>query len=331
MPAKESSEADGSRRRPSFVLDSTGYLIHFRHYATMFDAILELLSGPLGIFILGGFYVSIVVGERLFTMVRRYAFDDRDARCSVGLNLISSMIGIALGVLIPLGLYILVYDQFRLFAIDSLWLAVPMAFIVLELAYYWEHRLSHRVGILWAFHTVHHSSNQFNHTTAARGFVLDGQLKGLFALSAALMGIDPKIIIAVEIVKNAFGIWNHASYVGHLGPLEKWLMTPFNHKVHHANQPEYIDRNYGQVLLIWDHLFGSHAPYGREPVVGLVNQVHNNNPLTAQFEGFVGLRKLMAAADNWSDKIAYLWRPPEWSHDGECRSDCPKYASMQQA
>ena len=291
----------------------------------MQDAI-DLLAGELGIFILGGAYVTMVLGERLHALFARREYDDGDARCSVALNLINSFIGLAVGILLPLGLYILVFENYRLFTIDSLWLAIPAAFVVHELAYYWEHRLSHRIGLLWAFHTIHHSSNRFNHTTAARGFYFDGLLKGLFALSGALAGIDPRVYIAVEIVKNAYGIWNHASYVGHLGVLERVLMTPRNHMVHHANQPQYIDRNYGQVLLVWDKLFRSDAPYGERPVVGLVKQVHDNNPLTAQFVGIRGLLARMGQAERWRDKLAYLWRPPEWSHDGVCRSDCPKYA-----
>ncbi len=293
----------------------------------MIENIIDVLSGDAAIFLLGGVYVTLVVGERLLALHRRTEYDDSDARCSVGLNLIVSVIGLVLAIALPLALYVLVYDQFRLTTIDSLWIAIPAAFVVHELAYYWEHRLSHRIGLFWAFHTVHHSSNAFNHTTAARGFFLDGQLKGLFALSGAMIGIDPRVYIAMEIVKNAFGLWNHASYVGHLGWFEKWVMTPFNHKVHHANQPQYIDRNYGQVLLVWDHLFRSHVPYGDAPQVGLVQRVNDNNPLTAQFVGVAGLRKRMAQADRWQDKLAYLWRPPEWSHDGECRSDCPKYAA----
>ena len=291
----------------------------------MLDSIIDLLSGEAAIFILGGFYVAVVVGERLWALFSKSEYDDADARCSVGLNLISSFAGLALSIALPLALYVLVHDQYRFATISSFWLAIPLAFVVNELAYYWEHRVSHRVGLFWAFHTIHHSSNSFNHTTAARGFFFDGQLKGMFALSGALMGIDPRVYIAMEIVKNAYGIWNHASYVGHLGPLEKWFMTPRNHMVHHANQTQYIDRNYGQVLMIWDYLFGSAVEYDERPVVGLVSQVHDNNPLTAQFVGIAGLRKRMATAERWQDRLAYLWRPPEWSHDGLCRSDCPKY------
>lgn len=98
------------------------------------------------------------------------------------------------------------------------------------------------------------------------------------------------------------------------------------HKVHHANQPQYIDRNYSQVLTIWDRLFGTFVEVGEEPGVGLVKPVHDDNPFTAQFAGLKQLGERMDTAERWRDKLAYLWRPPEWSHDGVCRSDCPRYA-----
>jgi sterol desaturase/sphingolipid hydroxylase (fatty acid hydroxylase superfamily) len=242
--------------------------------------------------------------------------------------LMNSVLNLVIGLILPLAIYTLVWEHYRLIVALPLWLAVLMAFIVHDLSYYWEHRLGHRIGLLWAFHSIHHSSNEFNHSTAARGFFLDGLLRTPFDLAGALLGVPPVVFLAMSIVKNAFGIWNHASYVGHLGWLEKWLATPLNHKIHHANQPQYIDKNYSQVLILWDRLFGSYAALDVQPVVGLVKPVHDNNPLTAQFAGLKQLRDRMANATRWQDKLAYLWQPPEWSHDGVCRSDCPKYAAL---
>ena len=187
--------------------------------------------------------------------------------------------------------------------------------------------MGHRIGLMWAFHSIHHSSNEFNHTTAARGFYFDGQLQGIFALVAAFLGVPPVIYFATVVMKSLFGIWNHASYVGHLGWMEKVFATPRIHKVHHANQPQYIDKNYSQVLTIWDRMFGSFEQYDEPPVVGLVTQVHDNNPLTAQFAGLKQLWAKMKTADRWQDRALYFWKPPEWTHDGVCRSDCPKYAT----
>ncbi|MEE4349581.1 MAG: sterol desaturase family protein [Pacificimonas sp.] len=292
---------------------------------------IEWIGGPVAIWILAGAYFGSVILERLWAIRGNPDYDNRDALNSIGLNLMSSVLGIVMGILIPLALYVLVYENFRLFETIPLLLAIPAAFILHEFAYYWDHRLAHRVGLLWAFHAIHHSSNEFNHSTAARGFFLDGRLKALFAVLAAFVGIDPVLFIAVSVFTNLFGIWNHASYVPPLGWLDRVLMTPKMHKIHHANQPQYIDRNYGQVTLLFDRMFGSTAYLGEEPNPGLVKPVHDYNPLTAQFAGLKQLKERMDEADRWRDKLAYLWRPPEWSHDGMCRSDCPKYRVSQTA
>ena len=299
------------------------------------EDVIATLGGPNALWILAGGYFAMVVLERVFRAATdhrapRSRYNDADALCSIGLNLISSLLGIAVGLLMPLALYATVYEHARLLSVSSLWLSVPMAFVLHELAYYWEHRIAHRVGLFWAFHAVHHSSNSFNHTTAARGFYLDGQLKIAGALLAALLGVPLVVYVAVSVLKNLFGIWNHASYVGRLGWLERVLATPLNHKIHHANQPHYIDRNYGQVLMVWDELFGTRAHYSVEPVVGLVDPVVDNNPLSAMWVGVAQLARKVASARRWSDKLGYLWRPPEWSHNGRCHGTCPKYAVAKQ-
>ena len=289
---------------------------------------IDFIGGPAAIWVLAAVYFGSVILERIWAIRGNPDYDSKDALSSIGLNLLSNVLKLAFGVLVPLAIYVLVYDNLRLFdTIPLLW-AIVIAFVVHDLSYYWEHRFAHRVGLLWAFHSIHHSSNEFNHSTAARGFALDNLPRPVFDSIAALLGVPPVVFIAVSVAKNAFGVWNHASYVGRMGWFDRWLATPINHKVHHANQPQYIDRNYSQVLILWDRLFGTFAEAGEEPTVGLVKPVHDYNPLTAQFVGLRQLKERMDTADSWQDKIGYLYRPPEWSHDGVCRSDCPKYSGM---
>ena len=289
-------------------------------------AAIDFIGGPGTLWILASVYFGSVILERLWAIKGNPAYNNADALCSIGLNLISSTLNLVIAILLPLAIYVVAYDNLRLVDDMALWLAIPIAFIAHEFAYYWDHRTAHRVGLFWAFHAIHHSSNEFNHSTAARGFFLDGQIKALFALPAAIIGVDPVVFIAVSVLTNSFGIWNHASYVPRLGWIDRMLMTPKMHKVHHANQPQYIDRNYGQVTLLFDRLFGSVAHIDEEPIPGLVSRVDDNNPFTAQFAGFRQLKARMDRAESWRDKTAYLWRPPEWSHDGTQHSDCPKYS-----
>jgi len=292
----------------------------------MLERVVEFLGGPMSIWLLASAYFGMVIAERVYYLIaRRGEYNNGDALCSIGLNLLNSVLGIVIGFALPFAASVWLYDNARLLTIDEVWLALIVAFLCHELAYYWEHRLGHRVGLFWAFHSIHHSSNEFNHSTAARGFYLDGKLQIAGALTASTLGVSPMIYLAIVVLKSAFGIWNHASYVGDLGWMEKVFATPRNHMVHHANQAKYIDKNYSQVLILWDRLFGSFQPYEERPIVGLVKPVDDNNPLTAQFAGFQQLAERMRTAQRWRDKLAYLWKPPEWSHDGICRSDCPKY------
>lgn len=289
--------------------------------------LVAFLGGPYGIWILASAYFGMVFGERAYYLLtRRRDYNDADALCSIGLNLMNSALGLLLALVLPFAASVWVYDNARILSIESVWAALAVAFLCHELAYYWEHRLGHRIGLLWAFHAIHHSSNEFNHSTAARGFFLDGKLQVVGAITAAMLGVSPLVYLAIIVIKSSYGIWNHASYVGDLGWMERVFATPRNHRVHHANQAKYIDKNYSQVLIIWDRLFGTFQPYEETPVVGLVKPVNDNNPLTAQFAGIRQLHERMRTAERWRDKLAYLWKPPEWSHDGVCRSDCPKYA-----
>lgn len=291
----------------------------------MIEQAIATLGSESGIWWMAGAYFGLVFAERIYHLLKGGHYDNADALCSIGLNLLGSAIKLVFGLILPFALYIWTYDNLRLLTIDNLAIAALAAFIIHELAYYWDHRLGHRVGLLWAFHSIHHSSNEFNHSTSARGFVLDNIPRGPLDAIAALIGVPPIVFLGVSALKNIWGIWNHASYVGNLGLAEHILATPRNHMVHHANQPHYIDKNYSQVLILWDRLFGSFEPYGERPIVGLVKQVHDNNPLTAQFSGIRQLAERVGHADRWQDKLLYLWKPPEWSHDGLCCSDCPKY------
>ena len=253
----------------------------------MLERLVEFLGGPMSIWLLAGAYFGMVIGERVLYLLRCCgSYNNADALCSIGLNLMNSVLGLLIGFALPFATSVWLYDNARLFSIDTMWLALVVAFLCHELAYYWEHRLGHRVGLFWAFHSIHHSSNEFSHSTAARDFYLDGKLQIVGVLSASMLGVSPMVYLAIVVVKSAFGIWNHASYVGDLGWMEKVFATPRNHMVHHANQPKFIDKNYSQVLILWDRLFGTFHPYEERPVVGLVKPVQDNNPLTAQFAGF---------------------------------------------
>ncbi len=193
-----------------------------------------------------------------------------------------------------------------------------MVFLAHDFFYYADHRLSHRTGILWALHSVHHSSKEFNFTTANRGGFLDGIFGTVSMYLMAVMGIDMLQFAMIITVTNLYGIFNHTKLVKNMGFLEYVLATPSNHNVHHAKNTKYLDKNYGQVLIIWNILFNSFKREDEEaPVYGLTKDIETHNPIYVEISGFKWLFDQMKTASNLKDKFKYLIMPPGWSHTGE--------------
>lgn len=291
--------------------------------------VIEFLSGSYGIYVIAAYYFSMIIGERIYYVIwRPGVYDNRDGLINIVINLSNSSFNLVLAIVVPFTLYVWVFNNYRVFDFSTTAWGIVAAFFAHEFYYYWSHRWAHRTGLGWAFHAQHHSSNEFNFTVAARGFLFDGLLMTVMIWPAALMGISPMQFFGVVILKNMFGIFNHARFIPKLGRLESYIATPANHRVHHGTQPKYIDKNYSQVFIIWDRIWGTFQPEEEAPVFGLVSPLNTYNPVTIQLYGFRWLWSRIASADTIMDKFAYLWRPPEWSHDGICRSDCIKYTAL---
>ena len=270
--------------------------------------------------ILAGFYFGFILIERLlYIWLRPGTYDDRNMLASVFTNLLANIIALIVGALIPLLTYVVVWDQFRLLDPGvAAWTWVA-AFIIHENAYFFGHWMGHRVGFFWAWHQPHHSSEELNVSTAARGFAFGDPLAVAFSLPAALLGVHPLVFLTVLTAKNIWGMFNHTRLVDKMGPLEHILATPANHRVHHGRNPAYIDKNYGQVTVLWDRLFGTFTPETEAPDFGLVEPMTSNNPVRIHFDGWMWLyRRMKSAPDIWT-ATQYLWRPPEWHHRGECQ------------
>ena len=258
---------------------------------------------------------TIIVEIALYKRMRPGRYDHADAFASFTVNLMSSVIEAVLGLFVPIVLYVLVYANLRLFDPGFAPWTWAAAFVVHELAYYWGHRAGHRVGLFWAFHQPHHSSEELNLSTASRGFLFGDPVGRILMLPAALLGVHPAVFGIVVTLKNMWGIFNHTQLVGKMGVLERWMATPANHRVHHARNPCYIDKNYSQVLL-WDRLFGTWEPETEPPDFGLVVPQVTTNPLRIWLGGWMWLGRRIASAPTWADKLRYLYKPPEWTHDG---------------
>jgi sterol desaturase/sphingolipid hydroxylase (fatty acid hydroxylase superfamily) len=191
--------------------------------------------------------------------------------------------------------------------------AVALLFIGQEFCYYWFHRASHRVRWLWGSHAVHHSPNELNLSAAYR-FGWTGRLAGssLFFVPLVWLGFPPVTVFATLNLNLLYQFWLHTTWIPKLGPLEYVLNTPSHHRVHHASNPEYLDRNYGGVLIVFDRLFGTLA-VERDDVpcrYGLVHPLHSWNPIRIAFHEWAALVRDLWRAKGWRVRYDALFGPP---------------------
>ena len=184
--------------------------------------------------------------------------------------------------------------------------------LLVDLAYYAFHRASHRVGFLWAVHSVHHQSEEYNLTTALRQPWLEGVVAWPFYLPIALLGFPLEAFVIAVTIDQVYQFWIHTRTIGTLGPLEGLLNTPSAHRVHHGIDPAYVDKNYGGILVIWDRIFGSYVPEAHEPTYGTVKPLASFSPLWANLEGLLKLAAIAGKTSRFRDKVYIFFAPPEW-------------------
>ena len=226
----------------------------------------------------------------------------------------------ALAGLLVIGVYAFVY-QFRVFHFETGAWSILALFVAQDFFYYWFHRASHRIRWMWASHVTHHSSERLNLSTAFRQsltYPISGMW--LFWVPLALLGFEPAHIVAVVAINLGFQFFVHTQAVGKLGWVEKIFNTPSHHRVHHARNAKYIDRNYAGVLIVWDKLFGTWVEEDEAVPCeyGIVGQVRGHNPLTLTFHEWAAMGRDAFAARGLRARARQLFGPPEnaLSHPG---------------
>lgn len=198
--------------------------------------------------------------------------------------------------------------------LDS-WQAFVLLFIGLEFFYYWFHRASHRIRWFWINHSVHHSPNQLNLSAAVRIGIF-GKVTGTFVFFSPLiwLGFSPRLVAFALTLNLLYQFWIHATWLPKLGWLEYVLNTPSAHRVHHASNPQYIDANYGGVLIVFDRLFGTYVAEREDvpPRYGLVKPILSHNPLVVWFTPWVALWRDLRTAKGLGEVLGYLFMPPGW-------------------
>ncbi|HEX5461814.1 MAG TPA: sterol desaturase family protein [Steroidobacteraceae bacterium] len=196
--------------------------------------------------------------------------------------------------------------------LDTVW-GWAAAFVGVELAYYWMHRFAHEVRWLWASHVVHHTP-QHIHLASAFRLGATELLSGnwLFYLPLYWFGLHPLAVAGIQAVNLAYQFWLHTDVIGRLGPLEWIFNTPSHHRVHHASNGEYLDRNYGGILILWDRLFGSFADErsGTPIVFGLAHPIGSLNPFVLAFHEWFAMARDCARAPSWQARLTQLFGRP---------------------
>ncbi len=190
------------------------------------------------------------------------------------------------------------------------WIA---AFVAYDFCYYWKHRYGHEWRIMWASHIAHHQSEEFNLSTALRQTGTD-YIGFVFYVPLFLIGVPASVVITVGSLNLIYQFWVHTEHVRRIGMLEWILVSPSNHRVHHARNPEYLDKNYGGVFIVWDRVFGTFQEERIDTpcVYGITTGLHSWNPLWGNFHFWIATAKLAWRTKCWSDKVKIWFKPPAW-------------------
>jgi len=265
-------------------------------------------------------FVSLIILEILYGWkTGRIKYEGKDAFASMFMGFGSGITGV-ISALLYGGLALWVWTDLRLFDMgSSLWVFV-LAFVLSDFAYYWIHRLGHRVRWMWAAHVIHHSSQHYNLSTALRQTWTNFLTPNfLFFMPIFLLGIHPIIVFFCYGINLIYQFWIHTEAIKKCPAWFEYLFnTPSHHRVHHANNPKYLDANYAGVFMAWDRMFGSFIPEDEdEPCnYGLVTDLGTFNPLRIALHEWVGIATDIAGAKSWHDRLLYLVAPPGWTPDG---------------
>jgi sterol desaturase/sphingolipid hydroxylase (fatty acid hydroxylase superfamily) len=260
----------------------------------------------------------LIFAEAVICSIKQWNYYKRsDTLCSLGL--LAGNIAVNLGLKAStLGFYLYLY-QFRWLDLSQLlplWALWLLSFVAIDLVFYWYHRISHRMRFLWAVHMNHHSSVEMNFVVAFRQAWLGPVTKIPFFASLPLVGFDPTITLVAGVGATLWGVIGHTKIVDKLWPPIEWVFnTPSHHRVHHGSNPEYIDKNFGNLFIIWDRMFGTFEPERAPVVYGLRKNVGTYNPISITLMDWRALFRKMRSADSLTDALCYFFAPPGWEPD----------------
>jgi sterol desaturase/sphingolipid hydroxylase (fatty acid hydroxylase superfamily) len=260
-------------------------------------------------------FIALVVLEAIVDAVmRRDLYERQDTFASLAMGIGNVMVSLASKAMI-FGIFTFVH-RFAIFEITATWWAWVLLFFADDFSYYVAHRTSHECRLFWASHVVHHSSQRFNLATALRQTWTGSFFTFIFWLWLPLIGFAPIMILTMQAISLLYQFWVHTELIRTMGPLEWVFNTPSHHRVHHASNGRYLDRNHAGTLIIWDRMFGSFEQERERCVYGLTRNINSYNPVRIAFHEWLDIWRDVKTAPDWDARWMYVFGPPGWRHDG---------------
>ena len=239
-------------------------------------------------------------------------YKKEDTLCTIGLLTGNILMVFAIkGLTLALHFYLYQFRLFDLASIIPLWAMWILTFILIDLVFYIYHRISHKSRFLWAIHMSHHSSEEMNFAVSFRQAWLGPLSKIPFFIVLPLIGLDPTIIAVAGVISTLWGIFGHTQVIKKLGPLEWIFNTPSHHRVHHGANEQYIDKNYGNLFIIWDRMFGTFELEKERVRYGLVKNVNTFNPIKITLMEWNSILKDLNKASNIKESLNIFFGPPK--------------------
>lgn len=207
-------------------------------------------------------------------------------------------------------LFIFIYDNYRLFTLPNTWWIWIVMLLATDFVWYWYHRLGHEINIFWGAHIVHHQSEEFNYTVAARITTLQAIVRNVFWCVLPFVGFHPSLVMAILVVHGVYSFFTHTQVIGKLGWLEHILITPSLHGVHHASDEKYLDKNYGDVFVFWDKLFGTFQAEEEKPNYGLTHPIKSYSFLWQHFHYYLELYEAAKRQQTIKGKLKIYFGSP---------------------
>ncbi|HRG39155.1 MAG TPA: sterol desaturase family protein [Bacteroidia bacterium] len=301
----------------------TTFVLQFCPMDNFREALLIMISTPI--------YIIVIGAELLFSYIHEKKYYSTKG---IFANVYLSALNFSLDIIVRgVCLFVLNYFyQFKFIEIQNPIVYWSVLLIAQDFMFYWLHRVDHYCRLFWAVHVTHHSSEEFNLTVGFRSSVFQPLYRFIYFIPLSLIGFKGIDIMFIYAATQIYGILIHTKTVGKLGFLEWFMSTPSHHRVHHASNIKYLDKNMGMVFIIWDRLFGTFEEEDKDEQViyGLTENIKTYHPLKMVFHEWINIGKDLRKPSSLYSKFMYVFGPPGWSHDGSKKTARQLRAQLKQ-